>query len=386
MDTVICDISALRYWGIPPVVRLLAAASPGDALLQNLLSEEELHALRSSCLELPFVRDRCAPGPSWRAAGASSRAVREAADVLSMGMDAPVDVLVTQRSLSRRPTLVRPRLWSAGVPDRDVARVTDELGVVLPAHALLQVAARATLVQTVLLATELCGSFAVYRPPECVGAVLQGLLEAGRLPRMGGWYPCVDREGRLTELWSRPPLIGVEDLTRAAAESKCRNGRTRLLEAAKLVVPGAASPFEARTGVLLGFSRRRGGEGHAGFEHNHRIALSREARALARRSSCYCDLWWNEGLDLECQSRLAHGTGEGYLSDADRATALELMGIAVLPVTYAQLTSEATVEALSRAVAEKRGVSWRPPTQREREAASALRREVLRGWETLLAV
>lgn len=386
MDTVICDISALRYWRIPPIVRLLADASPCDALLQNLLSEEELRGLRSSRSELPLIRDRCSTGPSWRAAGASSRAVRNAANVLSMGMDAPVDVLVTRRSQSRRATLVRPRLWSAGIPEQGIARVSDGLGVALPAYALLQVAARATLVQTVLLATELCGSFAVYRPPECVGAVLQGLLEAGGLPRMGGWYPCVDREGRLTELWSRPPLIGAEDLTRAAAESQCRNGRTRLLEAAKLVVPGAASPFEARTGVLLGFPRRRGGEGHAGFEHNRRIALSPEACAVARRSSCYCDLWWDEGLDLECQSLLAHGSGEGFLSDSDRAMALELMGIAVLPVTYAQLTSEVTLTALSKAVAERRGVSWAPPTPREREAAEALRREVLRGWETLLAV
>ena len=66
--------------------------------------------------------------------------------------------------------------------------------------------------------------------------------------------------------------------------------------------------------------------------------------------------------------------------------ALELMGIAVLPVTYAQLASEVTLTALSKAVAERRGVSWAPPTPREREAAEALRREVLRGWGTLLAV
>ncbi len=152
------------------------------------------------------------------------------------------------------------------------------------------------------------------------------------------------------------------------------------------MVPGAASPFEAQTGVILGFSRQRGGEGHTGFSHNRRIALSREARALARRASCYCDLYWDEGLDLECQSKLAHASGSGYLSDADRATALELMGISVLPVTYAQLTTEERVVALSRAVAEKRGVAWQPPTARERELGSGLRSEVLRDWSTLLDV
>lgn len=152
------------------------------------------------------------------------------------------------------------------------------------------------------------------------------------------------------------------------------------------MVPGAASPFEAQAGVILGFSRRLGGEGHAGFAHNRRIVLSREARALAQRASCYCDLYWDEGLDLECQSKLSHATGEGYLSDANRAAALELMGVTVLPATYAQLTTEERVEALSKLVAEKRGIAWRPKTEREREAGRRLRGEVLRSWDTLLDV
>ncbi len=150
-------------------------------------------------------------------------------------------------------------------------------------------------------------------------------------------------------------------------------------------MPGAASPFEAQAGVILGFSRRLGGEGHAGFAHNRRIVLSREARALAQRASCYCDLYWDEGWILECQSKLARNR-EGYLSDADRAAALELMGVTVLPATYAQLTTEERVEALSKLVAEKRGIAWRPKTEREREVGRRLRGEVLRSWDTLLDV
>lgn len=386
MDAIVSDISAFRYWRIPPLVRLLASGPADDALLQSIVTEEELTQLRQGCARLPLIRELRAVSPRWRAAGLQTRAVREGAAVLGVGMEEPVDVLITRREQSRRATLIRPRLWSSGIPGSGVALIADELGVLLPEYSLLQLASRASLVQTVLLATELCGSFSVYDAPACVQEVLQTLVNERRLPRLNGWSPCLDDEGQITSLWTRRPLVSRDGLLKVAEEAPCRNGRARLMEAASLMVPGAASPFEAQTGVILGFSRKRGGEGHAGFSHNRRIALSREARALARRASCYCDLYWDEGLDLECQSKLAHASGSGYLSDADRATALELMGISVLPVTYAQLTSEERVIALSRAVADKRGVAWRQPTARERELGRKLRSEVLRDWSTLLDV
>lgn len=386
MDAIVSDISAFRYWRIPPLVRLLVSAPEDDALLQSIVSEGELTRLRQGCAQLPLVRELSAVSPRWRAAGLQSRAVREGAAVLGVGMGEPVDVLITRREQSRRSTLIRPRLWSSGIPGSGVALIANDLGVVLPEYSLLQLASRASIVRTVLLATELCGSFSVYEAPACVREVLQTLVNEKRLPKLDGWSPCLDSEGQITNLWTRRPLVSRDGLLKVAEEASCRNGRARLKEAADLMVPGAASPFEAQTGVILGFSRQRGGEGHTGFSHNRRIALSREARALARRASCYCDLYWDEGLDLECQSKLAHASGSGYLSDADRATALELMGISVLPVTYAQLTTEERVVALSRAVAEKRGVAWQPPTARERELGSGLRSEVLRDWSTLLDV
>lgn len=386
MEAIVCDISAFHYWRVPPIVRLLAAGPIDDPLLQSLISDKDLVGFRRACSSLPLAREFCSEGARWRNAGTGSRAIREVSDVLAVGMEAPVDVLVTRHEQSRRATLVRPRFWRSGVPESCVTRISDGVGVVGPAQALLQIASRASPVQTVLLATELCGTFSVYDAPECVREVLQTLIEGQRLPRLDGWWPCLDEKGQLTNLWTRRPLVSKQGLIRAGESASGRRGRTRLLRAAELAVPGAASPFEAQAGVILGFSRRLGGEGHAGFVHNRRIVLSREARALARRASCYCDLYWDEGLDLECQSKLSHATGEGYLPDADRAAALELMGVTVLPATYAQLTTEERVEALSKLVAEKRRIAWRPKTEREREAGRRLRGEVLRSWDTLLDV
>lgn len=258
-----------------------------------------------------------------------------------MGMQGPVDVLVTRRELSHRSTVVRPRLWSAGVPQDELCRVADGLSVVSPGFACLQLARRASLVRTVLLASELCGTFSACPVPACVQAVLQKLVDKRALPRLDGWAPCLDAKGKITDLWSRRALATPSELRRIAESSGSLGGTSRLLEATRLLEPGTASPFEVQTGVILGFSRRRGGEGQAGFVHNQRIALTPEARALARRTSCYCDPYWEEGLGLECQSAIVHNVGGSYLSDADRTAALELMGVKVLPATYGQLTTEA---------------------------------------------
>lgn len=383
METIICDISAFQYWRIPPVVRLLTEAPPDDPLLLNLVDGEELERLRAGSAGLPLARACWASGARWRAAGPASHEIRRVAGRLAAGLDGPIDVLVTRRTQSRRATLVRPRVWASGVPESELRRVDDAVRVVSPAFSLLQLAARTNLTRTVLLASELCGTFAVFVTPDCVREVLQGLVERRRLPRIDGWSPCLDENGLITDLWSRRPLASPEELLSLAEHAEARNGRARLAEAARLVTPGAASPFEVRTGVLLGFPRSRGGEGHTGFSHNRRVALTPEARRLAGRASCYCDLYWDEGVDVECQSALAHGSAAGYLSDSDRTTALGLMGIAVVPVTYPQITTEARLHALSKAVARQRGMEWRPPTDHQRALAARLRAEVLADWGAL---
>ena len=147
-----------------------------------------------------------------------------------------------------------------------------------------------------------------------------------------------------------------------------KRGCERLRVAASLVKPDAASPFEARAGILLGLPRQHGGEGHAGLSFNKRINLSSKAKTLAHRSFCLCDLYWEEGLDVECQSTLVHNKANSFLSDSDRTTALRNMGIDVLPLTYDQLKSEARFAAFSETVANIRGKRLKPKTAQIRDA------------------
>lgn len=389
MDALICDISAFLYWRTPPVVRLLTSAREDDPLLLSLFNPERVRNCRRAPAASSALLGAWAGSSLTRAHyGAAGVALMSAAPLFAGSLDLPVDLLVEEPSQRRASRLARPRVWGAPVPEGAVVDLGRGMGVVAPIVALHQLAGRASPVRTVLLASELCGSFAVYEPPGPVRALLQELVDERRLPRLSGWSPALDARGQISRVWSRPPLLSVERLAEWASSSEVVRGRERLAGAARLVVPAAASPFEVQTGVLMGFSPRRGGEGYDGFVHNRRIELPSAAARIARRSSCVCDLYWEGGegrraLDLECRSSLSHLGESSAISDADRSAALQLMGIEVVELTYGQLADPARFEAFSGLVAEKLGVPPRERTAAQRLRQARLREEVLVDWERL---
>lgn len=351
-------------------------------MLRNIIGLEELRAFRSDLDSRSPFTSSCS-GPAWRNVREESKTLRESHRFLSSFATYPVDILVHDRNATCPTGLLNPWLWTRDLPFESSTQIVDDLYVTTPAFTLLQLASKASLTQTVMLASELCGSYAVYKAPAPIASQLNKLALRGRLRRLGGWSPCVSESGQLTNLWKRPPLLNPSQLFSLAEEaSPCQGCRT-LRQASELVVPMAASPFETQTGILLGFSRRRGGEGFAGFTHNERVQLNRAAKLIADRGCCYCDLYWPDGLDIECQSGEYHDNAGSYLSDADRSAALELMGVKVLPLTFKQLNDERRFEAFSEAVAHARGMEPHAKTAREIAATEELRSEVLVDWYSL---
>lgn len=389
MEAIICDISAFLYWRTPPIVRMLASEPANGPLLRDLLTWREACELRGALASSsPLFAAAAGEGRSRARLGLRASAIADSAAALSVALHPPVDLLVNEPSQRSTSALVRPRLCSMSQGECAICAAAPNVGVTTPLFALQQIAARASLARTVMLASELCGSFSVYVAPEPMRAVLQRLIDEGRLPRISGWSPVLDQDGRLTELWSRPPLATARQIREHAQGSPVVRGRAQLMRAAELVVDGAASPFEVVAGMLLGFSRRLGGEGYGAFSHNRKVALTLDSRRLARRGFLVCDLFWAAGdgrraLDVECQSRLAHASGDAALSDADRSAALDLMGVDVVNVTYGQLADPRRFEALSQLVAQKLGVPHREKTAGQRAAAERLRAEVFVDWVTL---
>lgn len=379
MDTVICGTSAFQYWRTPPIVLLLAAGPEDHPVLQKLIGPEELTAFRCALAEQsPFV-STCLKAISRRHSGTVVNNLRDAWPLLAPWADSSVEVLVRRANECHSSAMLEPHVWSAPLPYCSTQEIAEEISVTSPAFTMLQLAARHNLERCVLMASELTGSFAVYKAPVAVSRVLQKLLDRGKSLEFAGWKPSLSN-GKLTNLWSRDPLIDTSDLLKIAEDSEGRNGRARLKEAAALTVPLAASPFEVQTGVLLGFSRRRGGEGFGGFRHNEKVDLTRDGQLLADRGYCLCDLYWNDGLDIECQSAQHHDNETSFLSDSDRTAALKLVGVDVLPVTFKQIYEPKRLEAFVEAIARTRGIRLRPKTQDQIAAAKRLREEVFVDW------
>ena len=384
MDTCICDTSALKFWRTPPVVRLLVAGQEDSGVFARRISQDELTTFRTGLYaSLPFCA-AFANGPVWRRYCGQAYVLRNQFMALAPSLDLPIDVLARDKTERRTSSLLKPRLWSGELPAESTVELTDELSAVAPAFALQQVAARASWLRTYMIASEFCGSFAVYSPPAPIRDFMQKLLDEQRLPKCGGWEPFVSN-GRLTDLWRREPLLSVDDLVCFAEECESTRGKAKMLSIAKLLKPNAASPLEVQTGMLLGLPRRLGGEGHPGFKFNARVDLSREAKALARKDFCYCDLYWEEnGLDIECQSMMAHNSWSSFVSDFDRATALGQMGIRVMFATSESIFLRR--EPFLDAVAISLGKARKPMTEKQSEAKTALNRELMLDWSRLLQV
>lgn len=382
METIICDITAFDYWRIPPIVQLLLSNDEVSPTIVKLFREESIHELRKSLANSPLCQTWLRPNPAIRNLSETARALMPAIPLLAANHDGPIDVLINDRARCHAPGITRPRFSACDMPFGSTIPISGEVQVASPAFALLQLAGRASLARTVMLATELCGSFAIYDAPQPIKSALQALARTQRFPKIGGWEPFIDSAGNLTDLWSRPALATPQDLFRLACETSPKRGCKNLRIAASLVTPDAASPFEARAGILLGLPPHYGGEGHAGLSFNKRIDLTGKARILAQRPYCLCDLYWEEGLDVECQSSVIHNEEGSFLSDSDRTAALRSIGIDVLPLTYDQLKNETRFAAFSETVANIRGTRLKPKTTRQAAAAKVLRSTLFTNWGT----
>ena len=389
-NTIVSGSSALAVWRTPPIVRALLSPSIADEELP--LSSRELNNVRSAAhRELAVWRNNAFLGRRGRPVIAESALdVLDSIVCLAPSVTLPVEVLVPAPADRRRSDLLVSRVLDPALAHAHSQRLTRALLVASPELTLLTLAPRLSLERLVMVAAELCGSFTVFRMPEALRDAIERMAAEGTMPRVGGWFPSLDREGRLTDLWARPPLTTPGRIASLAREAKGKRGRDKLHRAAELVRPGAASPFEVRAGMLLGLPPELGGEGYGGFEYNVEVRLSPTAMRLARRRTCRCDLFWGasdgrRALDLECQSLEWHADGERGLSDSDRTTALQSMDIEVLLATWGQFATVSRFDALSQTVAEKIGHEPPARTPEFLAARARLRREVLTSWDALLS-
>ena len=372
MDTCICDISALRFWDTPPLVTAIMGSGPEDARALGFSSAEQMEAVRRSVLEESRLYALCSKdGRRWNAAGRHSLNLREVAPLLAAGLEPPIHVLARTQNERYYSELITPALWTQEIPPGAFIQIAESVRVATPEFALLQLAKRLGLNKCLLIASGLCGTYAKYRAPR---ALERHLAHAAR---EGGWRPYLIG-GKLQTLWQREPLATPDSIHRMATLASHARGAGKLRQVAELVFPGAASPFESKAGLILGLPASLGGYGHEGMVHNKQVLLRAGSQRLSEKRCCYCDLYWEEGVDVECQSRMAHENEVSFLSDSERATALLNEGITVLPLTYAQLSDRSRLDEFAQVLAKLRGIAPKSRNDRQLQKADTLFNDLLR--------
>lgn len=372
MDTCICDISALRFWNTPPLVTAIMCSGPEDARALGFSSVEQMETVRRSVLEQSALYALCSKDRRrWNAASSHSLNLQEVAPLLAAGLEPPIHVLARTRNERYCSELLAPALWTSEIPPGAFIQVAESVRVATPEFALLQLAKRLGLNKCLLIASGLCGTYAEYRAP---GALERHLAHASQ---EGGWRPYLIG-GKLQTLWQREPLATPDSIRRMATLASHARGAGKLARVSELVFPGAASPFESKAGLILGLPTGLGGYGHEGMTHNKQVLLRVGSQRLSEKRCCFCDLYWEEGVDVECQSRMAHENESSFLSDSERAAALLNEGITVLPLTYAQLSDRSRLDEFAQVLSKLRGIVPKSRSNRQLQKADALFNDLLR--------
>lgn len=257
-----------------------------------------------------------------------------------------------------------------------------------PLPTLLSLAQTLNEDQLLMAAYELCGNFSVFRPTPQTEELLETAYRTKQLRRADGWHRVKGIGGVRSDLWMRPPLIGVEELRKYASKTEGLRGHKKLLRVANSVSGVVSSPFEAQASMLFALSRRRGGQGFVPLSNNQQIVLDKGARRIANKECCYGDLVFDRGpnelpLIVECQGKLVHDSLDSAISDSDRTTALQSMGFEVILLTHQQIASSGNYQIISELIADKLGRVLLPKTKNQLERERKLREQIFKDWDLL---
>ena len=351
MKDLLCDISAFRYWRLPP--QALALCPP----LPRPEEDRQRYGL-----------------------------ARNPTAAVALGL--PLHTLVGTRNKRTCPASVRQRLFLGELPRESVLETEHGFLVTSPLLTAFIMSRHLTDLQLLLVLAEMCGLFTVCALPAALEAELSRAIEAGAIPATFGWARCPSEDDAASNLWRRDALVLDGDLDRFCSDVCGMRYGKRFVAVSHLVPLGAASPFEVETYLLLGLPRSLGGEGFCGIELNVEVALSASARAIVGKSRVYIDLLLSSPdgerqVAIECQGKGSHGRAGDGLRDADRMTALQAMGYDVFLLTHGQISDDDRFHAIVKAVCRLLDVEYRDKSLEEQGAEALLRSELFVDWSKL---
>ncbi len=312
MKVFLGGLSALEYW---TRVRLGTAAQPRLSRITSLRScahrESDLRALA----EEPALR----------------------------GLTRPLDVLIDPGFSNKGSDVATRHRMSIAPPPKSFFIANDSVAVCSPELSFLQLSRHLTPLESILLACELCGDYALLlNDNDCL-------------------VQC-------------KPLTSRRNLEQYLSLCQEAKGIKQARRAASCAFDKARSPMESKVALLLSESNARGGFGLAKPELNLEMSIlsingERQVRA--------CDLLWRDKqLAIEYDSSTHHEGHADIDRDARRRNQLVLNGLTVLTVTRRQVKEFAYMEGLAQEVRELLGVTQRCRVPNVRMRRQALHRSL----------
>lgn len=301
-------------------------------------------------------------------------------------IELPIRSLVFDPHHRQRRNTILTHMWSVDLPFGAIEETDFGFSVTSPLFTLLLLAPRMHIVSLIMMLMEVCGTFSVYHPSE---AIEQAFREYGLTDgAIGGWRRSVNNNGKPSDLWTRNPLVTFDELTRFLKSAQGMPGSAKLARAAQLIHGTVASPFEAQSTIKIELPPRMGGEGICITENNHRIWLPENARQLAGRDSCVADIFIQatgstSDIDIECQSMLHHNSRAELISDSERITALQSIGVEVIPLTYKMLANPTSFRSFITHLATRLDIRTKSSTPWLRQREAELNRHLFIDWNTL---
>lgn len=188
------------------------------------------------------------------------------------------------------------------------------LDVASPLFTLLTLASSVSNERLIMCMYEMCGTFAVCKIASQVKLALEQAYGNRWGDARSGWENVNDVSGNPTDLWKRPPLIELSELTEFANKiqglPRCQIVHT----CREMHYGGCGIAARGPGSMLFGLSRLRGGEG-LHLTNNVEIRMTRSGSPISGLDRRYADILLSnkdgsrECL-VECQGKAIHGSIE----------------------------------------------------------------------------
>ncbi len=368
MDAIICDISAWEYWRTPPALRDveipvdIARAKKPDGLGLEWLSEIPRLNIR------PF-----------------DASIRERLLTDLKGVTKPVHIMLPESTRYSSDFIVAHRV-PRDLPSSCVVDLGNNLGVLSPSYLLVKAPRKTDPIALALAMFEACGIYAVSPTNKRMAFAFDLLRREGGLKENGPLNPDVkiceyyDADGKRTSfldsegeqlpwsiclpsgkmtsnLWKRPPLTTLEQLTEFSASLQGKTSNRTVSRALSLALDGSASPLESKIALFLTADMRFGGEGWPKPQLNQRINFDTAALNLAYQGHCVVDQLYPSTMGVvEVNGEGFHSDDLTFKKETGRTAALESMGYSVVSFTYDQLSDLEKYDSLIAQRAETLGL------------------------------